>query len=772
VVLALHDRRLQWWAQESRAPRLLETVPEGNLLQFFARHRDDLRPEAIFRAKTRGLFEPGLQLSFVDVGLMPILEAEMGEQLSALVERATDAATTKLGSSGVSNEFLQSVFWLLAAKILGDKQVPGFEEVEFGDIRGVLDRVARHYNAGRNVGKASRRVLAALESAGDVFARFSSLRHVSPEALASVYESSLVSKETRAKLGIHSTPSFLTRYIVWRLAPWVEEIPLEKRHVFEPTCGQGAFLVAAMRLLRDLLPAGTGSEIRKVYLREHLHGDDLDPFAIELARLSLTLADIPNPDGWDLRTTDIFRGSSLEDRARNSMIVLANPPFEAFSKAEREALSKAGREAPTTSKATELLRRLLPVLSPGGVFGMVVPQGILHARSARALRQTLLDDFEVGEITLLPDGVFTFSDAETAILVGRRRVATPAGRTVPARYQRVREHQLEQFRSSYTGASLESFEIPRGLRDPNRSLFVPELAELWAELQHAARLGDIAEIGKGLEFTNPVPAGIRAFSTKPFPGSTAGFLRFGRDISLHELPTELWFNLDPSVIRRPGSGTITCAPQVLLNYAPVSRGPWRLKALLDPTGHAVSSRFLTIRPKRTDLSLNFLWGLLNSPVANAFMFAHTSKRDNLKGTLEGFPVPRVSGEAARKVAAAARRYLATVSQLDSGPLFAAPASDSARDFLLAVDAEVLRLYDLPPRLERKLLDLFDGQERLGVPFKFDRYFPADFKPWIPLHSFLSPEYQRSTAGNLRRPGDPAPKSVVAALQAAVEAFED
>ena len=39
--------------------------------------------------------------------------------------------------------------------------------------------------------------------------------------------------------------------------------------------------------------------------------------------------------------------------------------------------------------------------------------------------------------------------------------------------------------------------------------------------------------------------------------------------------------------------------------------------------------------------------------------------------------------------------------------------------MLRVDAEVLRLYELPPKLERQLLDLFAGWPRLGVPFSFD-----------------------------------------------------
>src|SRR5262245_51323203 len=91
-------------------------------------------------------------------------------------------------------------------------------------------------------------------------------------------------------------------YIVWRLAPWIEEIALEDRHIFEPACGHAAFLVAAMRLLKDLHPsAASGS-----YLRQRLHGIDIDDFALEIARLALTLADIPNPDGWDVKHMDMF----------------------------------------------------------------------------------------------------------------------------------------------------------------------------------------------------------------------------------------------------------------------------------------------------------------------------------------------------------------------------------------------------------------------------------------------------------------------------------
>ena len=70
--------------------------------------------------------------------------------------------------------------------------------------------------------------------------------------------------------------------------------------------------------------------------------------------------------------------------------------------------------------------------------------------------------------------------------------------------------------------------------------------------------------------------------------------------------------------------------------------------------------------------------------------------------------------------------------------------------LLKIDAEVLRLYDLPPRLEKQLLDFFAGYERKGVDFKFDRYYPEGFGSYIPLRMYLSDEFQNATVENVKQ----------------------
>ena len=120
------------------------------------------------------------------------------------------------------------------------------------------------------------------------------------------------------------------------------------------------------------------------------------------------------------------------------------------------------------------------------------------------------------------------------------------------------------------------------------------------------------------------------------------------------------------------------------------------------------------------------------------------------------------------IALLARDYLNLMQQ----PGLKSPDRDeTARSALLRLDAEVLRLYDLPPRLERELLDLFAGHQRAGVPFSFTRYYPEGYEPWFSLHEYLSPEYQSSTAGALRsrKPSAP-PEGLLEALHYAVEGF--
>jgi len=743
VYFVCHGDTLQWWKQGTTSAEWLESIPAKRIDGFFRAHQDAFSPEAIYRAKTLGRVRSEYQLAFVDLGLMPLVEEEVGTALSNLIARNVSGLKKRLGWVDVTSKqghwLLQSIFWLVSAKILRDKDVPSFEDIDLEDVEDVFVRVAGHYGSEplRVGGKRNRESLG--ESAR-IIERFSSLAVTTTESLAYVYENTLISKQTRSQLGTHSTPSYLVDYVLGHLSDWIEEIPENERSVFEPACGHAAFLVSAMRLLTQLLPAEKAiSSRRGPYLRRRLHGTDIDAFALELARLSLTLTDIPNPDGWDLRVEDMFVGNRLEEQTQGNTILLANPPFANFKPEERAKYAEQGVEIRFMNRAAEMLWRTVPSLSPDSVFGVVVPQTFLHASNAADVRRFLVEHCELREIRLFPDGVFSFSDAESAVLLGRK-LPPKSRRGLKTRYCHVRETQLPAFRAGFDTSRTEIVPQSQFRESADYSLRVPDLAEVWTLLGGTV-LDSVADVGQGLIYHGKhLPNDAVTYSENRFAGAKRGFVHFDSGLRLSELPRLHWMNLAGDVIRRPMHGTTTDVPQVLLNYAPVSRSPWRLKALSDRTGRPVTSRFIAIRPRHANWSLEVLWALLNSPVANAYAFTHMSKRDNPVGAVRQLPVPNTGSVEA--VEGAAKAYLDAARHEAS--------SERLQELLLQVDVEVLKLYSLPVEMERALLDLFNGWERVGVPFTQTRYFPPELEHPIRLSDFV--DYEADWSRTNRRRG--------------------
>ena len=67
-----------------------------------------------------------------------------------------------------------------------------------------------------------------------------------------------------------------------------------------------------------------------------------------------------------------------------------------------------------------------------------------------------------------------------------------------------------------------------------------------------------------------------------------------------------------------------------------------------------------------------------------------------------------------------------------------------------VDAAVLRQYNLPPEIEYELLSLFDGWERVGVPFRQTQYLPEELGGKIGFPDFN--EYEKDWLKTNRRRG--------------------
>ena len=769
----------EMWSLRADGPRRERRLDTDKVERFFDDNKNDFAPGAIFRAKTWARAEGARQLDFVDTGLLPLVEKEAGARLRQLFEEMLGYTLDALGlkpagmSESEAHWLVRANFWLLAGKLMRDKSVPKFTRLDLHDVQDVFDRVAEHYAAPR-VSAHGR--LKALRGAADVAARFSSFRSISTETLGALYEEALLSPRTRKLLSVHRTPTYLVDYMLARMSRWIEEdIGIENCRVFEPACGHAPFLVGAVRLLSDLLPERIASDRteRRKFLRTHIAGCDRDAFALEIARQSLTLADIPNPNGWRLDPVkDMFADDYLAENIAAHSVIIANPPFEGVEISDKERASGDLRYA-RSGQAGELLRRIVNHAAPESLFGIVVPQAILDGASFRELRKDLLAKIDIREVVTFPDNVFKFAKPETAILFGRKLPDAHRGPDT-FKFRRILKPDMDAFRNQCrvpTGALLSRDEV---LSHPRHQLLLPPLAEVWKAAKRLPRLDEKAHVTIGFYFypesDESYPAGEVQVSKKEATGFYQGFLLAEGTPETHLLPKLEWLNQSEKIIEWPCGGTKRDEPRVVMNHVRTGGGAWRHKAFVDTKGRPATDAFLLLSPLAPNWSLEVLWALANGPFANAFTLTNSAAKQIGVRLLESMRVPALT-ETPASLLSAVRNYLAAACTFSESQRGTSPASkrrakkpaakassddsqlplegittdlqqpeDAAREHLRAlhwrVDAEVLKLYALPAELERELLDFFDGVPRVGVPFVQRGYIPRAFRETLRLDEYL------------------------------------
>ena len=164
-------------------------------------------------AQDMACFDNQLRLPFVDVDLLPVVERDTGMAIKELIEGEYARLQHQLGwtdpDASQGHWMLQTIFWLVSAKMLHDKGVETFSDLDLLDVTAVLDRVGQHHSAPAT--KVSARQLAALADAASTIAGHPNLRFATTEALAFVYENAMITKAIRDELGTHSTPPYLVR---------------------------------------------------------------------------------------------------------------------------------------------------------------------------------------------------------------------------------------------------------------------------------------------------------------------------------------------------------------------------------------------------------------------------------------------------------------------------------------------------------------------------------------------------------------------------------
>ncbi len=403
---------------------MLERVGLDAIPELFQRNAERWRPQAVHRAKSLGQAQTAYQLDFVDLGLLTAIEHEVEDKLDRLLRQIVEELMARLDGATEEAVF-RTTFRLLAAKILLDRGHAMATMWWEAPVANVLDGIERYYGLGRLPPETVSGVrYPSAETAWRMLLQAISFRNISSDSLALVYENTLVTRDTRKRFGTHSTPRQVAEYVVNRLD--LHKFDLNGLTIFEPFTGAGAFLVAALRHLRDLLPEGFSAEERHAFLVPRIRGAEIDAFACEVATLSLILADYPNANGWKIANEDLFRPAVLAQQIGSAKIVLCNPPWEDFEAAERAEYPEMATKS--FSKPMAVLRTVLEA-APEGI-GFVLPRGFLRQQQYSQLRQTIADRYHRVEMTSLPDRIFQRAGFEAAVLIASdRRVSQSAAST-------------------------------------------------------------------------------------------------------------------------------------------------------------------------------------------------------------------------------------------------------------------------------------------------------------------------------------------------------
>ena len=202
------------------------------------------------------------------------------------------------------------------------------------------------------------------------------------------------SKQThRRRSGIFYTPPHITRFLVGAAldACRIDAPP----SILDPACGCGAFLIAAFRELRRRYPDADPATIAT----HCLHGMDIDPSAVHVARLSLYIEAGLKQDHWSILESSIRVGDSLREgigQDRLYPVMVGNPPYRNVKRGIPADLAEFCRSHYKTAKgqwdiAAPFVELALDhLLEPGGACGFILPNPILLAENYQPAREIIL----------------------------------------------------------------------------------------------------------------------------------------------------------------------------------------------------------------------------------------------------------------------------------------------------------------------------------------------------------------------------------------------
>ncbi len=202
---------------------------------------------------------------------------------------------------------------------------------------------------------------------------------------------------------------------------------LEQLRILDPSCGSGAFLTKAVDVLMDIYDEIKQYEINRnlykrpfnldaeeyhreeqsrIIIERNLFGIDLNPRAVDVAKLSLFFKIVTKSKKLPDMTSDIVEGNTisgptLDDiRHKNKKfiemnkfggfdIILGNPPYVEDGKLDYKTNADATKDCGNTY--AYFLEKGIKMLKPGGRLGYIVPVAAVSTPRMAPLQKFLTD---------------------------------------------------------------------------------------------------------------------------------------------------------------------------------------------------------------------------------------------------------------------------------------------------------------------------------------------------------------------------------------------
>lgn len=230
-------------------------------------------------------------------------------------------------------------------------------------------------------------------------------------------------------LGTYLTPDSVVRAMTRIAFDLVE--PFEGRLgdtpiMGDPCCGSGRFLVG---MLEEARARGTLSDV--LLCGDSVFGADQSSAAVAMARVNLLAYGMTHPEVFTVADSIVDR--SLDRLCGTLRLILTNPPFGDGKYDDPQGIASTAEWFPgLVSKqridpAVAFVARCLNLLAPGGVAGIILPDGVAdgpHMRTLLLGEPRPLHDVRLEGIVSLPSTTFAPAGtmAKTSVVFLRKAV--------------------------------------------------------------------------------------------------------------------------------------------------------------------------------------------------------------------------------------------------------------------------------------------------------------------------------------------------------------